>query len=194
MGESLAMSPSFLIVPGLNDSGSHHWQSLWQGLLKNARKAELGSWGNPDREDWVVRLDEAIKSLRPPVVICAHSLGCHAVAWWAATKAKNGGFPVAGAMLVAPPDCDRRERLPNVSGFSPMPFARLPFPSFLIASRDDTYASIDDARGMARTWGARFIDGGRLGHINAESELGLWPQGLSLLGRLLRVATPRVAH
>lgn len=189
-GEVTLNGPSFLIVPGLNNSGAGHWQSLWQGLLRNSRRAELGDWGAPDRTEWVAALDEAIKSLAPPVIICAHSLGCHAVAWWAALKAKADGFPVAGALLVAPPDCERREKLPRASGFAPMPFARLPFPSFLIASRDDEYASIEDSRGLARNWGARFIDGGRLGHINADSNLGLWPQGLTLLGRLLRVAAP----
>lgn len=188
MVEIASAAPSFLIVPGLHNSSAGHWQTLWQNLLRNARRAEFGSWGSPHRDDWVDTLDQAIKSLKPPVVLCAHSLGCHAVAWWAATKAKRDGFPVAGALLVAPPDCEQREKLPTASGFSPMPFARLPFPSLLVASRDDRYATLDDARGMARNWGATFVDGGGLGHINADSNLGIWPQGLTLLSRLLRLS------
>ena len=185
MTVEVAGVPSFLIVPGLNNSGTTHWQTLWQALLRNSARADLGDWGNPDRDTWVDRLDEAIKSLKPPVLLCAHSLGCHAVAWWAAMKAKADGWPVSGALLIAPPDCENREKLPTASGFSPMPMSRLQFPSFVVGSRDDEYASLDDAKGMARQWGSRFIDIGCLGHINSDSKVGHWPVGLHLLSRLI---------
>ena len=38
---------------------------------------------------------------------------------------------------------------------------------------------------LAAAWGARLVDGGALGHINAESGLGAWPQGQALLLQLL---------
>lgn len=178
-------SPNFLIVPGLRNSGAGHWQSFWQKLLRNAARAELGDWSSPDRADWVARLDEAVRGLAPPVLICAHSLGCHAVAWWAMLKAKGDGWPVAGALLIAPPDCDRREMLHSVTGFSPAPIGKLPFPTIVVGSRNDDYASFADTRALARNWGAAFVDGGTLGHINADSGIGHWPAGLALLGRLL---------
>jgi hypothetical protein len=40
------------------------------------------------------------------------------------------------------------------------------------------------AERLSRVWGSRFVDAGTLGHINAESGLGEWPQGQSLLERL----------
>lgn len=181
-------SPNFLIVPGLNNSGSLHWQSFWQRLLRNASRAELGDWSHPSRDEWVANLDDTIRSLNPPVIICAHSLGCHAVAWWAALRAKNDGWPVAGALLIAPPECDQSDALPGVTGFSPTPLSKLPFPSILAGSRDDHYATIPQMRAMARNWGSTFVDSGALGHINADSGIGHWPAGLALLGRLLAIA------
>jgi len=181
-------SPNFLIVPGLNNSCSAHWQTLWQRLLRGATRAELGDWARPQRDEWVARLDHAIRAMAPPVVLCAHSLGCHAVAWWAMQRARADGWPVAAALLVAPPDCDTSEALAHLPGFSPAPLAKLPFPSIVAGSRDDQYATIGQTQRMAREWGSTFVDTGTIGHINAESGIGCWPAGLALLGRLLRIA------
>ena len=38
---------------------------------------------------------------------------------------------------------------------------------------------------MAAEWGADFIDAGALGHINAGSNLGAWPQGQQWLTKYL---------
>lgn len=178
-------SPAFLIVPGLNDSGPQHWQSFWQRLLRNAERADLGNWGRPEPVEWASRLDEAIVAMRAPVILCAHSLGCHAVAWWAAIKAHEHKGKVAGALLVAPPDCDREDVHPVLQDFSPTPIVKLPFPTILTASRDDHYATFDQSKKLARYWGADFVDSGSLGHINADSDIGHWPAGLALLGRVL---------
>lgn len=35
-------------------------------------------------------------------------------------------------------------------------------------------------------WGSELHDAGSLGHINADSGLGRWPEGLGLLGTLLQ--------
>jgi predicted alpha/beta hydrolase family esterase len=37
---------------------------------------------------------------------------------------------------------------------------------------------------MAAAWGARYIDLGARGHINGDSGLGDWPQGLAWLEHL----------
>jgi hypothetical protein len=44
---------------------------------------------------------------------------------------------------------------------------------------------------MARIWGSRLIDAGPMGHINAESEIGDWPYGQFLLGKLIDATVPR---
>jgi predicted alpha/beta hydrolase family esterase len=38
---------------------------------------------------------------------------------------------------------------------------------------------------MAEAWGARLVDIGDAGHVNAESNLGEWPAGHRLLVELL---------
>lgn len=55
----------------------------------------------------------------------------------------------------------------------------------LVGSHDDPYCSFERAGTLAAAWGARLVDGGALGHINAESGLGAWPQGQALLLQLL---------
>jgi len=53
-----------------------------------------------------------------------------------------------------------------------------------VFSRDDPYCSPERARAMAADWGAEAIDAGPRGHLNADSGLGDWPEGLALLGSL----------
>jgi hypothetical protein len=62
-------------------------------------------------------------------------------------------------MLVAPPNLSSAiGTLPALYSFAPIPSARLPFRSLLIASENDPYASIDAAAGFARKWGSEFIN------------------------------------
>ena len=59
----------------------------------------------------------------------------------------------------------------------------LPFPSMLLASRDDHRVSFERAKVFAQAWGSSFVDAGALGHMGRE--LGLWPQGLVWLGQFI---------
>lgn len=179
--------PSILMVPGLDNSGPHHWQSLWEADDPRIVRADLGMWDQPRRNVWVTNLDHAIRSLAAPVILCAHSLGCLAVAWWALLEGEQSGHRVAGALLVASPDCDRPDHHPGLADFAPTPRVALPFPALLVASRNDPYAELAHARQTARIWGATLHDAGELGHINAESGLGRWAEGRALLRRMTDV-------
>ena len=64
------------------------------------------------------------------------------------------------------------------SAFAPPPTGPLPFPSLLIASRDDPHATYEEMETMALDWGAQIIDAGAAGHIDAQSGHGPWPEGL----------------
>ena len=177
--------PLFLIVPGLNDSGPTHWQTHWLRLLRNAKKAELGDWSSPEPHLWTRRLDMAIRSTTGPVILIAHSLGCHAFAHWAKNAANIIETKISGALLVAPPDCDAGDAHPLLRAFGPTQPLNLPFPIIVAGSRNDAYASIDYTRGLARLWRGDFVDFGELGHINAASGIGHWPAGLAMLGRVI---------
>jgi len=188
-----------LTVPGLANSGPGHWQTLWEQQLGDCpagmcQRVELGQWDQPHRNSWVNQLNLAIRAAKRPVVLAAHSLGCLAVAWWALLEGAEAAKLVAGALLVAPPDVDASPCDPRLSGFAPTPAAPLPFPSILVASRNDPYLTMRAARQLSHLWHASFADAGPIGHINADSGIADWPFGQFLLGRLLAPISPSGAE
>lgn len=180
--------PTILTIPGLDNSGPRHWQTLWESQWLNCHRVDMGNWHTPNRNAWVNRLNLAIRQTEGPIVLVAHSLGCHAVAWWAALERPRSDGPVVGALLVAPPEVDNAPIDSRLCGFAPSARGVLPFPSLLVSSRDDPFITPDRAYRLASFWGADHIDAGRAGHINAESGLGDWRFGQQLLGRLVEAA------
>lgn len=172
-----------LLLPGWQNSGEGHWQSLWESR-SGYRRVEQHDWMHPLRGDWSARLEEVVVDADGPVVLVAHSLGCILSAWWAAHSQHTG--KVRGALLVAPGDVERPDLAEQIPGWSPIARQRLPFPSVLVGSQDDPYCGFDRAQHLAQAWGARFVDLGARGHINAESGLGDWPEGRALLDTLCK--------
>jgi predicted alpha/beta hydrolase family esterase len=179
---------AILNVPGLNNSGPAHWQTRWERNHGAIGRAELGLWDDPRRNAWVTSLDHAIRAASRPVVLVAHSLGCLAVAWWAVLEGQSKGWPVAGALLVAPPDLEVLGDVRVAGDFNPRPRVLMPFPTILVASRDDPWATMTVQRDMARDWGSHLVDAGQQGHLNAESGMVDWAEGKALLTRLVEVA------
>ncbi|WP_174292100.1 RBBP9/YdeN family alpha/beta hydrolase [Sphingomonas bacterium] len=173
-----------LIVPGLNSSGPGHWQSRWERERSDCVRAELGRWDDPTRIGWIARLGRAVAEIDGRPVIVAHSLGCLAVVWWASI-AGDLAARVGGALLVAPPDPEREDVDPRVARFGPVPRRPLPFPTIVVASRNDPYASFQRSREMAVGWSARFHDAGTAGHMNAASGLGGWEEGQRVVAELI---------
>ena len=170
-----------LILPGYDNSGPEHWQSLWERAHPDYRRVPQRSWTDPVCGEWVAALDEAIGAAGAPPVLVAHSLGCLAVAHLALRHPR----PIHGALLVAPPNVDDPAFPPIVTGFSPIPRARLPFPSIVVVGDDDWYVATDDARELARAWGSRFVVVEKGGHLNPDAGFGAWPEGERLLAELL---------
>lgn len=173
--------PQVLLLPGWLNSGPEHWQSRWEALHGH-RRVEQDDWLWPRRGDWMARLDEVLLGSAQPVLLAAHSLGCQLVAAWAAHSAHTGR--VAGALLVAPPDTEREDMPPNLFNWRPIPREKLPFASVAVVSSDDPYCAPPRAQAMAGAWGSELLEIGARGHINGESGLGDWPQGIALLERL----------
>lgn len=170
-----------LILPGWQNSGPEHWQSRWE-RLHGYRRVEQHDWDRPQRGDWMARLEDVVLTADGPVLLVAHSLGCLLVAAWAA-HSKNTAR-VQGALLVAPGDTEPEALRSQLPSWSPVVRQRLPFPALLIGSRNDPYCTFERAQGFAADWGARYIDLGDAGHINAASGLGDWPQGHAWLSEL----------
>jgi predicted alpha/beta hydrolase family esterase len=187
---------AILLVPGLHGSGPAHWQTIWEQDDARCSKVELGRWDDPHRNTWINNLNLAIRQAARPVVLVAHSLGCLTVAWWAhfehqAWAERGGVSPVKAALLVAPPEVDFFPLDERVARFAPTPAGPLPFPSRLIASRNDPWIGFHTAQALARRWGSDFVDAGELGHINADSRLGDWSFGREQLAGLMSADQPR---
>ena len=172
-----------LIVPGLNGSGPDHWQTRWEEERLDCRRVDIPDWENPDPLDWISRIDAAVGSISGPVVIAAHSLGCLAVGAWA-TLSRKARRRDLEALLVAPCDPVQEGAVEPIRRFGLIARTRLPFPSTVVASSNDPYASFGRLCGFAREWGSQLVDAGETGHINAQSRLGSWRWGQDLIDRM----------
>lgn len=179
----------FLFLPGRCNSGTAHWQTRWLGTFQNSSRLLQGNWNAPDPVDWVARLDAAVASAPRPLVLVAHSLSTIATARWAADAAPQTLSKVAAAFLVAATDVENPDpAFDLVRSFAPVPMRPLPFPTLVVASRNDPRVSPARAEEFAKAWGAEFWDAGALGHMGNDDQLGMWPEGVLLLGRLLEKA------
>lgn len=166
-----------LIVPGLHSSGPDHWQTRWQQLYPAFERVEQDDWENPVLPVWTRRLRKKLKQSNQRTLIVAHSFGClttlHAV---------GSHAHVAAALLVAPADPQKFGVAHLLNGI------RMSCPSVVVASLDDPWMAIDRAAHWADLWGSGLVNAGALGHINAESGLGNWAQGLIQLDSLKIIA------
>ena len=171
-------STPILILPGYADSEPDHWQSHWERADPVCRRVVQDDWLEPRLDDWLATLDRYVRECDSPPVLAAHSLACALVAHWAMRAAA----PVKAALLVAPADVDSPLHTPEeVRGFSPIPLARLSFPSIVVASTDDPFVSLERAEAFAGAWGSRLITLPNARHINADAGYGPWPEGQKLL-------------
>ena len=185
--DSSSATPRVLLLPGWQNSGPAHWQSRWEALHGtgfNFVRVEQADWMRPLRGDWMIQLEEAVLAAHSPVLLAAHSLGCMLTAAWA--EHSQNTHRVIGALLVAPGDPEREELRAVLKSWAPIVRKPLPFKSILLGSENDPYCDFARAQGFAQSWGSEFVNTGARGHINAESGLGDWPEGLHYLEQLQR--------
>ena len=167
-----------LIVPGLGNSHDQHCQSLWQTQLPKSKRIHVDDWNTPDLDKWKAGIRAELEKLDKPVVIIAHSFGTLA----SASIATESPEKIAALFLVAPADPDKfkiAQRLPQ---------SFLPVPAKMIASSNDPWLTESKAAYWALQWGTDFLRLKNVGHINSESNLGFWAEGIQLLQQLLRRA------
>ncbi|MBX4335560.1 RBBP9/YdeN family alpha/beta hydrolase [Bartonella raoultii] len=171
-----------LIVPGYKGSGPDHWQTRWEQKLSTAHRVKQTHWSKPVCEEWVNEVKSAIACAQKPIFIIAHSLGVPTAIHAAVQNTEK----IRGAFFVAPPDvANKKIRPKHLMTFGPYHRKKLPFPSVVIASRNDEFCQFSVAKSLATDWGAFFVDAGQSGHINAESGHGPWPEGLMVLSHFL---------
>ncbi len=171
---------TILIIPGLGNSGPAHWQSLWEKRYGFAR-VEQADWETPVCVDWISTLQNHLEAHNPgDVILVGHSLACSTIAYWA----KEYNVAIKAALLVAPSDTEAPSYPPGTSGFTPMLLNKLPFKTITVMSTNDFYVSPQRAELFADAWGSKLVNIGDAGHINGESNLGEWEEGLALLREL----------
>jgi predicted alpha/beta hydrolase family esterase len=178
---------TILIVPGYGDSGSNHWQGRWLQHFPNAVKVAQKDWTKIDGQEWVQTLDSAIQSAEQPIILVGHSLGCTAIIVWANLQESGKSFSkIKGALLVGPPDpTSKAYRALSIKGFDALPLNQLPFPSILVASENDPFLSLEQARLFATSLGSDFVTVGKRNHMGEDSGLGEWKEGLALLNKFI---------
>jgi len=170
-----------VFVAGYGNSIEGHWQAEWHKKTKNSYWIEQADWDNPNKSDWVDALDKLLQTLAGPVLLVTHSLGGSTLIEWN----KNHSANIIGALIVAVPDVNSDYFPSVITGYQDLPLQALPFPSLMLASTDDPYASFERASYFAQCWGCSLLNMGELGHINSASNLGEWPQGRKILDQFI---------
>ena len=183
------MSATVLFVPGLRDHVEDHWQTHAARAFPGSVTVEPLTEDRLSRAARVAALDAALGSIEGEVVIAAHSAGCLMVAHWALAPSRS----IKGALLATPADVEHP--LPpgypsfddlSANGWVPIPRQPLPFPTLVVASRNDPLAGFQRVQGLANNWGAKLLDAGEVGHLNPPAGFGPWPDGHRLIEQLLR--------
>lgn len=176
----MVFNADILIHPGLGNSGSQHWQSIWEKQF-NFTRIEQQNWDTPICGDWIKTINDYVNRYDPEnVILVGHSLACAAIALWA----KRYAIGIKGALLVAPSDTEADSYPTGTSGFTPMPLGKLPFKSITVVSNNDFYVSRERASLFADSWGSELVNIGDAGHINVSAGYGKWDAGLELLKKL----------
>jgi hypothetical protein len=177
-------------VPGINGSGSQHWQTIWE-LRYGYSRVKQNNWGRPVFADWKTGLIQTLNALgeKDRAVFVAHSLGCHLVVKCLPLIKSR----VAGILLVAPPDLTSPVFTIDLTDFAGNHGVLPDVSGYLVYSENDPFASIAFSEKLSLELGLHAFNGGRLGHINADSGHGEWNEGHELLVQFLkslRVQTP----
>lgn len=182
-------TPLVLIVPGLRDHVSEHWQTWLATQWPGARSLQPLGRENLSLAQRLDDLEQAVATSTQPVLLVAHSGGCVLVAHWA--RRTPNAHRVSGALLATPPTFDRE--LPpaypplaalDAAGWLPVPRQALPFPALVGASRNDVLGEYEAVGKLAQDWGSDTVDLGPVGHLNPASGFGPWPQALDLIRQL----------
>lgn len=175
-----------LILPGWQDSGPQHWQSIWLKKFPNAVKVSQKNWMYPEKQAWVKTLNEHIEKYPDKdIVLVGHSLACATIAYWSKEYFSKTSAKIKGALLVSPNDMDAPNFPKEIKGFSPMPLEKLKFRSIVVVSDNDQWVSINRAKYFAQCWDAELVNIGPHGHINADAGFGEWLEGEKLLQKLM---------
>ena len=162
-----------LILHGWGGSDYPHWQAKLAAKLACNYKAVyfplLKNPHYPSKKVWLKQLDEIIEWFKPTVVVC-HSLANTLWFWYANEKE----IKLDKLYLIAMPSLNTKEHTIGSFFPAPMPKSLGAKEIFLIASTNDKWCSIEEAKKVAIEYNAKYIELKNAGHINADSGYGDW--------------------
>jgi predicted alpha/beta hydrolase family esterase len=177
-------SATVLLIPGLREHVSNHWQTLLAARLPGARTVPPGGRENLDCAARIEAIEREAGALAGPLIVVAHSAGVIATVHWLRRTRRS----VQGALLATPPDFERPlpEGYPTITalregGWLPVPRARLPCQSIVAASGNDPLGPFNRVAALAACWGSWLVDLGDVGHLNPGSGFGEWPAALRFI-------------
>lgn len=170
-----------VLVPGLHNSDSQHWQSLLEKKHPNCIRIEQENWDEPECEKWINQIHAQLTGHAiSDCILVGHSIGCVAIVQWF----EKFEIKPKGALLVAPSDAEKEGFPSYISGFTPIPMSPLPFPSIVVGSTDDHVSSVARVEEFAQSWDSELIMLENAGHIETKSGFGDWPLVDELIKKL----------
>ncbi len=171
-----------LIVPGYEGSPAPHWQAWWAATDPSAEVVDLPDPFRPNPALWETELAGMILR-HPDCVLVGHSLGSVLIS---RILAKWPQLRIRAALLVAPAETAGNDRIGH---FGPIPETPFGLPAIVVGSRNDPWMPFARTEGLARAWGADFVDIGFAGHVNVAAGFGPWPGAKALRDRLVAART-----
>jgi hypothetical protein len=171
--QEVSLKPKILILHGWGGSDFPHWQSWLASELAKAGYPvyfpQLPFMHTPRKKVWLESLEQIIESFKPNRIVC-HSLG-NMLWFWYAKKYPDKLFEKV--LLVAPPA--RSTNIKAIDTFFPYPkAATLAHNALFVASTNDKYMSVDEAKQLQKELGCEMKIIENAGHLNSDAGYGAW--------------------
>jgi len=162
-----------LILHGWGGSDAPHWQAeLAAEIAKNYGTVCFPLLDNchfPSKNRWVRQVKAILETFQPDTVVC-HSLA-NTLWFW---LCEEDIAPVERLIMVAPPSLDTKEATIKTFFPAPLPDDLKAEKIKMIASDNDPYMDIDEARAIANHYAIPLKIIENAGHINSDSGYGKW--------------------
>jgi len=168
------MNKKIMLLHGWGGSDFPHWQSWLAGELAKEYGTlsfpQLSNKDFPNLNIWKVELKKHLQDFNPDIVIC-HSLAN--ILWFHLCHDKDIK-QVTKLYLVAPPSLDCKVK--ELESFFPVQVPKNLHAKelLLIASTNDPYMSLDEAKSLQASLDIKMKVLKDAGHINTASGFGKW--------------------
>ena len=71
---------ALVLVPGFKNSGSEHWQTMWEQKTPLFSRISMSRWDQRDMHLWIDAINRHLDDCGKPAILIGHSLGALASA------------------------------------------------------------------------------------------------------------------